>query len=141
MVMPASIDTPLYRNARSKEGVVPRPAPPIYPPAEVAKAIELSATTSKRDVFAGPAGYFFSLANAVMPGPLDKLLGATIRKVGLSGHVTTSKGNDNLDKPRRDIEATSSGEWRGRRYKAAELASKIALGAVALFMARRLVKR
>jgi short-subunit dehydrogenase len=141
IVMPASIDTPLYQNSRSKEGKVPRPAPPIYPPKEVARAIELAATTGKRDIFAGPAGFFFWLTNAVLPGPLDKLLGDNIRRIGFTGERTRSRGEDNLNEPRRDLPATSDGGWRGQRYKAGELAGRVVLGIVALQFVRRLARR
>jgi len=141
VVMPASTDTPLYEHARTKEGVSPRPAPPIYPPSEVARAIEMCATSKKRDVIAGPAGIVFHVGNFFIPSVLDKLLAAVGRKVELTGELEPSRGQDNLDSPMDEVPATGSGGWRGRRYKAVELGSRIALGATALLVMRKLAKR
>ena len=141
VVMPASIDTPLYQHARTKEGVSPRPAPPIYPPSEVARAIEMCATSSKRNVIAGPAGVAFHVGNFFMPAVLDKALAAVGRKVELTNNPEPSSGQDNLDGPMPNVAATGSGGWRGKRYKAAELVSRIALGATAVLVVRKLAKK
>jgi short-subunit dehydrogenase len=138
VVMPASIDTPLYQHARTKEGVTPRPAPPIYPPSEVARAIEMCATSKKRDVIAGPAGIAFHVGNFFIPSVLDKALAAVGRKVELTDEPEPSRGQDNFDGPMHEVPATSSGGWRGKRYKTIELGSRIALGATALLVARKL---
>ncbi len=92
VVMPASIDTPLYEHARTKEGISPRPAPPVYPPSEVARAIEMCATSRKRDVIAGPAGIVFHVGNFFIPSALDKLLAAVGRKVELTSDSGTVQG-------------------------------------------------
>lgn len=141
IVMPATIDTPLYQHARSKEGVAPRPAPPIYPPSEVAKAIEQTAVSPKRNVYAGPAGVGFAVGNTVMPGMLDKVLSKVGRPVVLTSDPQPSRGEDNLDHPMYEVPATSSGGWRGRRYKSAELASRIALGFLGFLVLRRFLRR
>jgi short-subunit dehydrogenase len=134
IIMPASIDTPLYQHARSKEGAMPRPAPPVYPPSEVASAIEKCAVAPKRVVYAGPAGLAFSIGNTLMPDILDKLLGAFGRQVILTEH--------NLQRPMDQVPATTQGGWRNGRYKVYETAARLALGAgAALFLARRLAKR
>ncbi|HUP28218.1 MAG TPA: SDR family oxidoreductase [Chloroflexia bacterium] len=139
IVMPATIDTPLYDHARSKEGVATKPAPPIYPPSEVARAIEKAAVNPQREIFAGPAGLGFAIGNALMPGMLDKLLARFIRPALLTDEPEPAHGNDNIDHPAQGPE-TSSGGWRGRRYKSAELAVRIAMGGVALLVLRKLVR-
>ncbi len=141
MVMPASIDTPLYQNALSKEGQMPQPSPPIYPPSEVAKAIEKAAINPMRDVYAGPAGVLFNLNNILAPGLLDKLLAAVGRSAILSSRPEPTSGHDNLEEPMRDVPATSSGGWRTPKYKAVEKASRIALGLITLLVVRRLARR
>lgn len=141
VVMPASIDTPLYQHARTKEGFTPRPAPPIYPPSEVARAIELGITTNKRNIIAGPAGIVFHLGNFFMPALLDKALAAVGRKVELTDWPEPTRGEDNLDTPMPEVPATAGGGWRGKRYKSIELGSRIVLGATAVMVARKLAKR
>lgn len=139
--MPATIDTPLYENARSKEGVLPRPAPPIYPASEVAKAIEQTAVSPKRDVFAGPAGVGFSVGNTFMPALMDKMLAKVGRPAILTNQPKATRGEDNLDTPMRDVPPTSGGGWRGRRYKSADLATRVGLGLVGFMLLRKLFGR
>ncbi|MEA2576072.1 MAG: hypothetical protein QOH93_3370 [Chloroflexia bacterium] len=140
ILMPASIDTPLYQNALTTEGVMPKPAPPIYPPSEVAKAIEKTAESPKRDVYAGPAGVLFNLNNILAPALLDKLLGAVHRPVMLTD-IPESERHNNLDTPLYDTPTTSSGGWRTPKYRAADKLARIGLGVVALVVVRRLTRK
>src|SRR5436190_2177423 len=39
LILPSSINTPLFNHARSKIGVLPKPVPPVYDPWVVAEAI------------------------------------------------------------------------------------------------------
>ena len=141
MVMPATIDTPLYEHARSKEGQAPKPAPPIYSPHTVATAIAQCAEHPKRVTYAGPAGQFFFLANLLMPDATDKLLGMVRRPAILTPKEEPPAGQDNLYKPMDDVPATPSGGWMTSRYKALEMAGRVVLGLGALFAVRKLVKR
>ncbi len=140
ILMPASIDTPLYQNALTKEGVMPKPAPPVYPPSEVAKAIEKTAESPRRDVYAGPAGVLFNLNNIFAPAFLDKVLSVVGRPAALSDRPE-SEEHHNLDEPLRDTPTTASGGWRTPRYRAAEKIARIGLGLVALIVVRRLTSR
>lgn len=140
IVMPASIDTPLYQNALTKEGVTPKPAPPIYPPSEVAKAIEKTAESPKRDVYAGPAGVLFNLNNILAPALLDKVLGAARRPAILSDRPE-AEGHNNLDEPLLDTPTTSSGGWRTPKYKAFDKLARVGLGVLALVVVRRLTSK
>jgi short-subunit dehydrogenase len=141
IVMPATIDTPLYENARSKEGEEPRPVPPIYSPKEVADVIASVAERPRRVAYGGRAGIGFSVGNFVMPNVLNKVLGKVTRPALLSGKPEPSRGNDNLDTPREETPATPSGGWRTAQYKAMENAGKLALGVTALLVVRRLARR
>ncbi|HEX9989216.1 MAG TPA: SDR family oxidoreductase [Chloroflexia bacterium] len=140
IVMPATIDTPLFEHARSKEGVAPRPVPPIYPPSEVARAIERVAEKPQRQIFAGPAGIGFHVGNFLMPDVLDKAL-AKFGWTQLTSQPEPPRGNDNLNRGMGETPGRTSGGWRGRRYKGIELASRIGLGLAALFLVRKLVRR
>jgi short-subunit dehydrogenase len=140
-IMPASIDTPLYQHARSKEGVEPRPAPPIYPPSEVAKAIAKCAENPKREMFAGPAGLVMTVSNTLMPEKMDKLLLRVGRVVELTRKPKPPEGQDNLHASMNGREATTSGGWRGRHYKTGETIARVVLGIAALFVVRGLARR
>src|SRR5919199_1534579 len=73
-VMPASINTPLFNKARTKIGVKPMPAPPIYQPGTVADVILYAAEHPTRDVIAGGAGRAFLLNQRISPSMMDALL-------------------------------------------------------------------
>jgi NAD(P)-dependent dehydrogenase (short-subunit alcohol dehydrogenase family) len=141
IIMPATIDTPLYQNARSKEGRMSRPgAVPMYPPSEVAKAIVSCAENPKRVMYAGPAGLFLAVSNSLMPGVLDKILG-TVGRPALLSEYPEAPGHDNLYSPLPDAPTTPSGGWRGTRYRVGDTIARIGLGIAAIFLVRRLVKR
>ncbi|MFT3768175.1 MAG: SDR family oxidoreductase [Minicystis sp.] len=55
-VMPAAIDTPIFRNALTRLGVQPRGASPMYAPEIVAEAILAAAQNPVREVSVGGAG-------------------------------------------------------------------------------------
>ncbi|HOQ99266.1 MAG TPA: SDR family oxidoreductase [Anaerolineae bacterium] len=56
VIMPSSIDTPLFQNAKSHLGVEPGPIPPVYEPGVVAEAILYAATHPLRDLTVGAGG-------------------------------------------------------------------------------------
>ncbi|HST03259.1 MAG TPA: SDR family oxidoreductase [Chloroflexia bacterium] len=141
-IMPATIDTPLYDHARTKEGLTPKGAPPLYPPSEVANAIAECAVRPRREMYAGRAGALMAISNEIMPGVLDKLLAATGRTALLKKDAPkTSRDADNLDAPLGPETDATTGGQRGRRTELVELVPRILLGVVALFAARRLVRR
>jgi NAD(P)-dependent dehydrogenase (short-subunit alcohol dehydrogenase family) len=141
IVMPATIDTPLFQHSRSKEGYAAKPFPPIYPPSEAARAIEKCAVSPQRQIFAGPAGQVFSASNTLMPNTLDRVLAGVIRPAQLTKSPEPPRGRDNLDRPLYDVPATSTGGWRTPQYMGIDVASRVALGLGALLLLRRLGKK
>ncbi len=83
-VMPATINTPLFDNARTKLGVKPVAPPPVYPPNIVADAILYAAEHPVRDLVVGGAAKAMILTEALAPRVLD----AVLRKVGYRVHYT-----------------------------------------------------
>ncbi len=53
LIMPSSVDTPLFRNAKSHLGVEPGPMPPVYEPQTVADAILYAAVHPAPDLALG----------------------------------------------------------------------------------------
>ena len=74
LILPASINTPLYAHARSKLGVLPRPIPPVYEPRTVARAIVFAAEHPRREVVVGGAGKLALVLRRISPALLDWLL-------------------------------------------------------------------
>lgn len=73
-VMPATINTPFYNNARTKLGVQPMGIPPYYQPELVAKSILYAAENPVRDLIVGDAGRILDFMQKLSPGLLDRLL-------------------------------------------------------------------
>src|SRR5215208_2142889 len=53
LVLPSSINTPLFAHARSKLGVKPMPIPPIYEPRVVAEALVFACEHPRREIVVG----------------------------------------------------------------------------------------
>jgi short-subunit dehydrogenase len=71
LVMPSSINTPLFRSARSKMGQKPMPVPPIYEPSVVAEAIVFGAEHRRRDIIVGGSGKLMTLMDRISPRLTD----------------------------------------------------------------------
>jgi short-subunit dehydrogenase len=71
LVMPSSINTPLFRFARSKMGQKPMPVPPVYEPSVAAEAIVFVAEHPRRDVVVGGSGKLMTLADRLNPRLVD----------------------------------------------------------------------
>jgi len=141
-IMPATIDTPLYEHARSKEGVTPKGSPPFYAPSEVADVIAECAVRPRREMYAGRAGALMAASNAIMPGVIDKMASMLGRTALLKkDEPQAAHGEDNLDEPLGAETYTTTGGQRGRRTELVELAPRVMLGLLALFLIRRRVHR
>lgn len=72
-VMPAGINTPFFNKARTKMGVKPMPAPPIYHPQVVAEVILHAAEHPTRDITAGGASKMMIALQKMSPALLDAI--------------------------------------------------------------------
>jgi NAD(P)-dependent dehydrogenase (short-subunit alcohol dehydrogenase family) len=66
-----SINTPLFRKAKTMLGVEPRPIPPVYEVNVAVEAIRGAAEGDMRDVYVGGAGKLLSIVERVSPSSLD----------------------------------------------------------------------
>ena len=98
-IMPGTINTPLFDNARTKMGVKPTAPPPAYPPRVVADAIVHAAAHPVRDLVVGGSAKTLITLEKVAPRLVDALL----RRVGYELHDTGQRkpadAPDNLDAP------------------------------------------
>lgn len=74
LILPSSINTPLFENARSKIGVLPNPIPPIYHPKIVADAIVFAAEHPRRTIVVGGAGKIMELLERINPALVDRYM-------------------------------------------------------------------
>lgn len=83
-VMPATIDTPLFDNARTKLGVKPTAPPPVYDVDVVVDAIVYAAQHPSRDIVVGGAAKALIVLESLAPRFLD----AVLSRVGYRLHYT-----------------------------------------------------
>ena len=74
LIMPSSMNTPLFNFARSKIGVQPMPVPPVYEPRVVAQAILHAAEHGGREVVVGGWGKMLTVAQSLSPSLLDRYM-------------------------------------------------------------------
>jgi short-subunit dehydrogenase len=99
LVLPASINTPLFAHARSKLGAKPRPLPPVYEPRAVAEALVFAAEHPRREILVGGASKALTVGERISPSLVDRLMlmrGQAFKKqrAGQPGD-----GKDNLFEP------------------------------------------
>lgn len=85
LVMPSSINTPLFNKAKTYMGVMPMPIKPIYEPELAAEGILRAAEGNERDVFIGGGGKMMEIAERISP----KLLDLQQLKMGFQGQQTS----------------------------------------------------
>jgi NAD(P)-dependent dehydrogenase (short-subunit alcohol dehydrogenase family) len=71
LVMPSSINTPLFSNARSRLGEHPMPVRPIYDPEVVAETLTTLAVRPRAEVVVGGAGKLLTVMQRISPGLVD----------------------------------------------------------------------
>ena len=74
LIMPSSINTPLFSNAASKLGVRPAPVPPVYEPRVVGEAIVFAAGHPRREIVVGGAGKMLVLGQRLSASLLDRYM-------------------------------------------------------------------
>ncbi|MDB4962591.1 MAG: hypothetical protein JWP01_2590 [Myxococcales bacterium] len=116
-VKPATINTPLFNNARTKLGVKPKGPPPIYHPGVVADCVLYAAQHPVRDLYAGGAARMMTVAQTIAPGFVDRMLA----RFGIESQRTTEppvdQGRGNLEAPRvEEGRAEGDYEQQARRF-------------------------
>jgi NAD(P)-dependent dehydrogenase (short-subunit alcohol dehydrogenase family) len=70
-IMPASTNTPLFDQARSKLGAAPQPPPPIYEVGVVGEAIVYAAEHPLREMVLGGVTRVGMIAQSILPAAMD----------------------------------------------------------------------
>ena len=80
-ILPAAIDTPIYRNAANYTGQKVTPIGPIYPVSVVTDAILCAINEPQPEIYAGSAGKSLAAARSLLPtGLFERLFGRYIRR-------------------------------------------------------------
>jgi short-subunit dehydrogenase len=108
VILPSSINTPLFTHARSRLGVKPKPIPPVYEPRVVAESILFAAEHPQRHIVGGGAGKLMTVIERISPSLLDWYM---LRNGKLFKQQKTNQpddGQDNLFAPMVGQAATTS---------------------------------
>jgi NADP-dependent 3-hydroxy acid dehydrogenase YdfG len=99
VILPSSMDTPLFSNAKSKMGVKPYPIPPIYHPMVTVREIIKCAKHPRPEVVAGGGGRVMVWAYRLTPFLLEKYQGRRGVSTQLTKEPKPMEGHDNLFAP------------------------------------------
>ena len=147
-VMPSGINTPLFNHARTKLGVKPMPAPPIYQPQVVAEVILHAAENPTRDIYAGGAGRMMASLQKISPALVDKMLFKSAIKAQMTNEPKSADSPDNLYAPiaghghiggdfTEQAKTKSVSNWLETHPQADRVLKGALLGAVAMWLIRR----
>ena len=147
--MPA-VNTPQFSWVLSRLPNDPQPVPPIYQPEVAARAVLFAAQhPRRRQYFVGGTTAATMIANAIVPGLLDRYLGRTGFESQMTDHATAPGRRVNLWSPVDDDEDhgahgsfdarahSGSAQWWYTSHRRALLAAAAVIGAVGAVRVRR----
>jgi short-subunit dehydrogenase len=108
LVLPSSVNTPLFNFARSRIGVLPMPVPPVYEPRVVAEAIAHAAEHGGREIVVGGWGKLLILGQRLSSSLLDRYMVQGRRLENKQATNRPDDRRDNLFEP-----STGPGSTRG----------------------------
>ncbi len=93
-VLPAAIDTPLFRVAANFTGRVAKPLDPVYEADRVAKTIVSLARKPRREVYVGPAGRLAALQHTLTPSLVETVFSRQVDRGHFEDRVQApTRGN------------------------------------------------
>lgn len=100
MVQLPALNTPQFQWVRTRLPNHPQPVPPIFQPEVAARAITWAAVHAPREVNVGASTIATRVANALVPGLVDRYLGRTgIDDQQTDEPIDPASWKDNLDAP------------------------------------------
>ena len=131
-VLPASIDTPIFRQSANCTGRKVIPIPPVYSPQRVARTIVDLVRVPRREVVVGPMGRALVLPSRLAPGLVERAMARKVDTTHLSRDESAPATHGNLHTPSPG-EGSVHGGWNGRRRTAVRrlAAAATVLGAAA----------
>jgi short-subunit dehydrogenase len=99
LILPSSVNTPLFAHARSKLGVFPKPMPPVYEPRAVAEAILFAAEHPRREIVVGGAGKLLEIGETISPPLVDWYMTRKGKMFKQQQTQQPDDGHDNLYEP------------------------------------------
>jgi NADP-dependent 3-hydroxy acid dehydrogenase YdfG len=120
LVVPGTVDTPLFQHAANYTGREIRAMRPIYAPARVARAIVDLAERPRREIVVGAAPRVLTFLDRLVPWLYERLLRVLVNTdhLGRAGHAKNG-GNLRMSRGPHSV----SGGWRARRSGIAKVAA------------------
>ncbi len=125
-VLPATIDTPLFRHAANHSGHELTPPPPVYPPEVVAETIVRLLRRPRREAYAGGAARLLGLQWRLAPALAERALGWYTHRTQFGPGVRLDSTGNVFQA---DAEAERSGGWHGRRRQLVRMTAAFGLAA------------
>ncbi|MFR9806780.1 SDR family NAD(P)-dependent oxidoreductase [Pseudonocardia sp. RS010] len=141
-VLPAAVDTPIWRAAANRTGARPRLAAPTYTPERVARIVVNQIRRPRREVVAGGVlARLILLQHKVWPESAERFFAEEVHRYVLARPGGSGRDRGTLDEPP-DGPRRVHGGWNGPgREGARRLAAGIAAGVVVGTVAGRLAAR
>jgi short-subunit dehydrogenase len=98
-VLPAAIDTPIFRHAANYTGRQPRGPEPLYSPARVAAAVVGLARRPRRERVVGGFGFLPRLGHAIFPSLTERIVTAYISSRQFEEGAAATPTHGNLFEP------------------------------------------
>jgi len=108
LLMPGSVDTPVYRRAASFTGRVAKPPPPVISPEKVARAVLKLIERPRPRVDVGPVNKLMAFGFYALPAVYDLLVTPLMNRIGFGKRITPHTGNV--------FEPTRAGDVDGETY-------------------------
>ncbi len=141
-VLPATVDTPIFRTAANYTGREAVPMPPVYAADHVARTIVNLVRFPRREVVAGPVGRLLLLQQRMSPGITERMFARQVDRTHLSRERPAPETVGNLYAPSTDPrDARESGGWGGRRRQRQRLLVTGGMVAAGWWLARRRARR
>ncbi len=135
VVLPATIDTPLFQHAGNFTGVEVRAMPPVYSPERAASVIVSLARRPRREVLVGTSAYLMSALWTLAPAIAEAAIARMVRRSHLRQGHPAAESVGNAFGPTQP-EARTGGWRRGRGRRLAVLGIPAAIVAGAAWMRR-----
>jgi len=113
VVLPGTIDTPLFQHSANFTGIELKAMPPVYAPERVAAAIVRLAHRPQREVLVGASARVMSALWTVAPGIAEALLARMTERTHLRRRHAAAETVGNAFGPK--APEAETGGWRGRR--------------------------
>lgn len=116
-VLPATMDTPFFRDAANYSGRAVTPMGPVYTAQRAAQTVVGLAVRPRREAYVGPAGRALGALAKLTPPLVERVLAYEMDRSHLSRKHTAEPTDGNVLQPSA-APASVGGGWHGRRRTA-----------------------